>query len=284
MLRITKKINNNVALALDSAGKEIVVFGRGIGFPEMPYELTDLSKIQRTFYDIKFNYVELAASLPEDIVLLAADIVEIARCDLDCDLNPNLPITLADHLNFAIERFQTGMEVHSPLAYDIAHFYPIEVELGRQALEIIRQRKGLALPQCEATSIALHLINGEMENSDMHMTLTTTKVIRDVTNIIESTMGITLDTSGFNYSRFVTHIRYLLLRMQQGIQEVNGMSSAMRSLIREYPDIYCCTMKVVSYISTNYHWECSEDEKLYLFMHINRLKVRNDFGKKETQE
>lgn len=276
MLRITKKINNNVALALDSAGKEIVVFGRGIGFPAMPYELTDLSKIQRTFYDIKSNYVELAAALPEDMILLAADIVELARCDLDCDLNPNLPITLADHLNFAMERFQTGMEVHSPLTYDIAHFYPAEVEIGKQALEIIRQRKGIALPESEATSIALHLINGEMENNDMHATLTTTKVIRDVTNIIEQTLKITLDTSGFNYSRFSMHIRYLIQRMQQGTQEVNGMSSAMRQLIREYPDIYYCTMRVVSYFSDHFQWECNEDEKLYLFMHINRLKERND--------
>lgn len=276
MLRITKKINNNVALALDSAGKEIVVFGRGIGFPAMPYELTDLSKIQRTFYDIKSNYVELAAALPEDLILLAADIVELARCDLDCDLNPNLPITLADHLNFAIERFQTGMEVQSPLTYDIAHFYPAEMSLGRQALEIIRQRKGIVLPESEAASIALHLINGEMENNDMHATLTTTKVIRDITNIIEQTLKITLDTSGFNYSRFAMHIRYLLQRMQQGTQEVNGMSSAMRQLIREYPDIYYCTTKVVAYFSKQFQWECNEDEKLYLFMHINRLKERND--------
>lgn len=156
--------------------------------------------------------------------------------------------------------------------YDIAHFYPAEMSLGRQALEIIRQRKGIVLPESEAASIALHLINGEMENNDMHATLTTTKVIRDITNIIEQTLKITLDTSGFNYSRFAMHIRYLLQRMQQGTQEVNGMSSAMRQLIREYPDIYYCTTKVVAYFSKQFQWECNEDEKLYLFMHIIREK------------
>lgn len=276
MLLVTKKINNNVALALDSAGKEIIVFGRGIGFPAMPYELTDLSKVQRTFYDIKSNYVELAAALPEELVLLAADIVELARCDLDCDLNPNLPITLADHLSFSIERFQAGMVLQSPLAYDVAHFYPAEMALGRQALDIIRERKGIELPESEAASIALHLVNGEMENNDMHATLTSTKVIGDVTEIIEKTLKITLDTSGFNFSRFAMHIRYLLQRMQQGTQEVNGMSSAMRQLIREYPDVYYCTMKVAAYFSKQCQLECNDDEMLYLFMHINRLKERND--------
>lgn len=83
-MRIIKKINNNVALAKDGTGKDVVVFGKGIGFPAMPYELTDLSRIQRTFYDVKDSYVELSASLPEDMVMLAADIVELAQCDLDC--------------------------------------------------------------------------------------------------------------------------------------------------------------------------------------------------------
>ena len=86
-MKITKKLNNNVALAEDGAGKELVVFGTGIGFREVPYILTDLSKIQRTFYDVKASYVELAASLPEDMILLAADVVEQAQYELDCELN-----------------------------------------------------------------------------------------------------------------------------------------------------------------------------------------------------
>ena len=39
-MQICKKINNNVALARDAKGRELVVFGKGIGFPAMPYELT----------------------------------------------------------------------------------------------------------------------------------------------------------------------------------------------------------------------------------------------------
>lgn len=41
-MEVYKKINNNVALARDAKGRELVVFGKGIGFASMPYELTDL--------------------------------------------------------------------------------------------------------------------------------------------------------------------------------------------------------------------------------------------------
>ena len=58
-MRIIKKINNNVAVGLDSNGNEIVVFGKGIGFPEMPYELKELSKIDRTYYNIDHKYYKL---------------------------------------------------------------------------------------------------------------------------------------------------------------------------------------------------------------------------------
>ena len=44
-MKIIKKINTSAAIALDSFGKEIVVFGKGIGFPSVPYELEDLSLI-----------------------------------------------------------------------------------------------------------------------------------------------------------------------------------------------------------------------------------------------
>ena len=46
-MRVIKKINNNVALCLDNNNHELIAFGKGIGFPKIPYELDDLNKIDR---------------------------------------------------------------------------------------------------------------------------------------------------------------------------------------------------------------------------------------------
>lgn len=105
-MKIIRQINNNAALALDGNGKELVVLGRGVGFPQMPYELTDLSRIERTFYDVNPKCFGMAADLPRPLVLACAEITERAEIELDCALNPNLPFTLADHLNFAAERLR----------------------------------------------------------------------------------------------------------------------------------------------------------------------------------
>ena len=128
-MKIIKKINNNVALAQDARGNDLVVFGKGVGFPPMPCELKDLSNVQRTFYDVSQRYIDLLQDLPEGLLLAADDMVSEALGELDCDLNPNLPFILADHLNFAIQRSREGVSLQNPLSYDVSHLYPKEADL-----------------------------------------------------------------------------------------------------------------------------------------------------------
>lgn len=52
-----KKINNKVAVCRDGNQQELIAIGRGIGFPPAPYELTDLSKVDRTFCDVAQQYI-----------------------------------------------------------------------------------------------------------------------------------------------------------------------------------------------------------------------------------
>lgn len=217
-MKIIKKINTSAALALDSKGNEVVVLGKGIGFPKMPYDLKDLSVIEKTFYDLDPKYVEAIADLPQSILLASTEICELAQMELDCKLNPNLPITLADHLNFAIERFKKGIIISSPLAYDISHLYPKETDIGKQTLKILKETYDIILPEDETINIAMHVINAEIESGDLHSLMTTVKIIDEIVNMIEETMGRNLDQNSYCYSRFAMHMRYLIQRLSSGKQ------------------------------------------------------------------
>ena len=153
-MEVYKKINNNVALARDAKGRELVVFGKGIGFASMPYELTNLSCIQRTFYDVNEKYFALLRDVPEAVFLVADDIADTAREELDCTLNANLTYALADHLNFAIQRSREGLNVQVPLAYDIQHLYPQEYAIAKQGLHALCRSLAVDLPDTEIVSIA----------------------------------------------------------------------------------------------------------------------------------
>ena len=111
-MKLLRKINNNAAVAQDNRGREMVVLGRGVGFHPMPYELTDLSVVYRTFYDVDPQYYEILSNLPEDALLAAADITEQAEITLHTELNPNLPFTLAKGLLDAV----LCMVIYKPLS------------------------------------------------------------------------------------------------------------------------------------------------------------------------
>lgn len=273
-MKLLRKINNNAAVAQDKRGHEMVVLGRGVGFHTMPYELTDLSVVYRTFYDVDPKYYEMLSALPEAAVLASAEIAEQAEITLDCELNPNLPFTLADHIAFALQREQQGIQIALPIAYDVRQLYPRECELGLRALEIIRVRTNCTLPRAESVSIALHIINAELEGSDFSATVAAMDVLEDVTALVEQTLGIRLDRENYNYARFAMHIQFLVRRLRSDEPVQAGSGKILTELSREYPEVYHCACLVAQHLEERYHWHCSEDEVLYLLMHIHRVQSR----------
>ena len=275
-MKLLRKINNNAAVAQDKRGREMVVLGRGVGFHPMPCELTDLSVIYRTFYDVDPKYYDVLSSLPEASLLAGADIAEQAEILLDAELNPNLPFTLADHIAFALEREKQGIRMAVPLSYDVQQLYPREYELGLRALETIRIRTGSSLPRAEAVSLALHIINAELEGSDLHSTLAAMKVLDGLTNMIEEMLGISLDRSSYNYARFAMHIQFLVRRLSAGITVEHGSGNMLNELSKAYPDIYRCACAAARDIERHQGWHCSQDEVLYLMLHIYRVQNREN--------
>lgn len=139
----------------------------------------------------------------------------------------------------------------------------------------MKKKTGISLPASEATSIALHLINAEDRTSDMHLTLMMTKIIQDVIGIIESELAITFKKDSFNYSRFITHLRHLIQRQVRD-QQIFSDNSELYSTVRlQYPKVAACVDKIDAYFEKEYHWKYSDEEKLYLIMHINRVCAEN---------
>lgn len=136
---ILKKINNNVALAASDDGREVVVFGKGIGFHEMPYELADESLIQRKFYNVPESLQDMVGTLPDDVLLAASDIACFASQQLGCKLSGGLPFILADHLQFAVQRDDDQISAPNPLEHEVAFIYPRELEIGQAALAIVQK-------------------------------------------------------------------------------------------------------------------------------------------------
>lgn len=241
----------------------------------MPYELDDLDRIQRTFYNVSKRYIDLLPDLPEALMLAADDIAEEARDELDCELNPNLPFILADHLNFAIQRTRQGVALQNPLSYDVKHLYPKEYQIAARGMRELCSKMGVQLPESETVSVALHLINAEGKAGDMHDTLANVQLIAQLSEMVEDYFHIQIDRDSFNYSRLAMHMRYLVQRMSEGrpMQEDPATRELFRTVKMEYPQDYDCTRRIADWLAKNRGWHCSSEEQLYLVMHIHRVRV-----------
>ena len=275
-MKVIKKINNNVVICLDHNNRELVAFGRGIGFPAAPYELDDLSKIDRTYYGVNSSYMGLVNEIPEEVFEVAAKIVDMAVNYIDCELSSNLVFTLADHINFAIERNQRNMNLRNPFLYDIRYFYEKEMDIGNLAVKMIRRYLKVSLPEEEAGNIALHFINAEALIDKENEFNVSDTVVEEVTYLIEKELNIRIKREDFNYSRFVSHLQYLMKRKDAVSSISSDNIKLYMEMKEEFPVIYQCVLKIRDYMAGKLDWELSEEELLYLILHVNRLYARED--------
>ena len=268
-MRVIKNINNNVSLCIDSQGREVVAFGKGIGFHKPPYEIP-LSKIERTFYDINPGYLTVIAGIPEEIIKVAIEIVDYANSKTDQSYASNLILTLADHIYFAMKRKQNGINIKLPLFYEVNQLYPEEMKLGAYALNRINTGLKAELPREEAASIALHFVH--YNSQEKGKSGNSSSAVEKCADIIEKQMNVTIDKTGFHYLRFVTHVYYLLDRAKKHTNVSSDNERMFTAMRDEYPDIYQCALQLKNALNVDFN----DEETLYLMLHINRLCIRED--------
>lgn len=272
-MRAIKKINNNVAVCVDGNGLELIAFGKGIGFRQMPYEVS-LERIERTFYNVSEKYIGLINDLSIDIVEFTVKILGTIQNHLDYELNPNFVLTLADHLTFAMERERKNIYVHMPLVYDIEQTYPKEMELSRYIIQKLDEILHVRLKRNELSGIAMAIASAKVtdggETQKQHRK-DSEEILEDVCGIVEIQMGITVNKKSFDYARFATHVQYLLDRIYDKQYMDTDNLAIYQDLAEEFKDISFCVDKIVQYLDARLECEVTEEEKLYLILHVNRI-------------
>lgn len=276
-MKAIKKINNNVALCVDGHNKELIAFGKGIGFPVMPYEV-DLGQISMTFYRIEKRFYDLIDELPENVLEISALIVKEATKRLECNMNPNLVVSLADHINFAMIRMKKYKSMKMLFSYEVEQFYPKETELGRYAVNLIQKRLYVTLPDSEITNIAMHFVNAEEEQAQEIQGVAVEPFVSEIVDKIESAFSVQIDRNGFPYNRFAMHLRYYLKRIKTKEQFHDENTALFQMMKENYPQVYRCAVEIGQSIHEKYQTEIAEDEILYLMIHINRI-VQNTISK-----
>ncbi|EKV58125.1 BglG family transcription antiterminator LicT [Brachyspira hampsonii] len=271
---IKKILNNNVVASADENGQEIIVVGNGIGFKQKVGQEIDDKKIDKIFrMDTESSTDKLKQLFIEvkiESINAGSEIIEYAKKNLEKDLNKNIYITLTDHIDFAIERFEKGIDFKNALYWEIRKIYKKEFEIGQYALNIIEKHFSIRLPEEEAAAIAMHIVNAEYDGNMSH-TESMIGIVKKSINVVSLFVGKQLDEDSLDYQRFVTHLLFFAQRIiEQKFLEVK--SNALADTIRnEYPEEYKCAVKIADLISKEYDIEIGDEEITFLAVHIVRV-------------
>ena len=125
-----------------------------------------------------------------------------------------------------------------------AQLYPRELEVGRMATRLIKERFGTTLPYDEAASIAMHLVNAQFTASGLHQGVRMTETLTQVLDVINHAFDIHVDRESMSASRFVTHMRYMFARLDGASQISATPSGLVESIDAAYPEEFKCAERI----------------------------------------
>lgn len=273
---IKQIFNNNVILAKDSSKNEIVAMGCGIAFRKKVGDAININMIEKTFIlkqkETSEKFKLLLEDIPAEHVSLCYDIIEYAKNILNVDLNDYIYVTLTDHISYALKLNKDGIYRSNVLLWEIKKFYPKEYKIGLKAIELIEDETHQRLPEDEAGSIALHLVNAQINKAlnTREDASKLTEMVQDILNIVKYTYNIPLDENSLNYERFITHLRFFFKRLNKKEVVESEDDFLLEQVKSKYRQAYECMLSIEKYLGI----ELTDSEKLYLTLHIQRVTAR----------
>ena len=274
---VEKVLNNNVVVSIDpNTRKEVILMGSGIAFNKKPGQLIDDKKIEKTFIvddeNLGNKIKKLINQIPEGIFEITDEIITYAIVELNVELDKQVYVSLADHIGFAVKRFKNGITIKNELLNEIRRVHRNEFKVSLWAVDYINKKLDIQLPEDEAGFIALHFVNAEY-GTDIRDAVKFPDQMQAIVDIVERDLGILLDESSLHYERFMTHIKFLIQRIYR--KELLSSEDRELSLMmqRKYPREYQCSVKVAEYIMKATGSRLSEEEIMYLSVHIRRVST-----------
>jgi len=269
---ISKILNNNVVISEENQ-EEVILMGRRLAFgrkvgQEIPDELIEKK------YVLSENRRQLLMELPAEVMEMSDKIISFAREKLQKKLKDTAFLAMADHIHGVLLRLEDDIYLKNFLMWDIKRFFPIEFEVGQYAKQLLSAYVSKELPDDEAAFMALTLVNAELENGD-GTARDLTMMMEEIMTIVKYSLEISLDEEDIYLERFMTHLKFFCERVLTNSGNRDLEDNEMFDLLKcKYPLVYETTRKIAEFLKQTRNYQTSEDEQLYLTIHLSRMKRR----------
>ncbi len=270
-MRVLKILNNNALLAVDDNQVEYVFLGSGIGFNNKNgaefISKEDTKKfILSSNIDRDKSSVEIVNSVEPHFIEISAEIITLAEEKFG-EVDENILLPLADHIAFAIERIEKKMDISNPFTKELQLLFPDEFEVALKGKQIILDKTGIDINADEVSYITLH-IHSAISTSHISLSLQMAKFIQDFIADLGQECGIKISDGTLSYSRFMTHMRYMIARVTRKERlDLNMNDYCKQNFKFSYDKAEYLTREIGKLLKL----EIKDVEVGYLALHIERV-------------
>ncbi len=275
---VKKVLNSSIILIEGEGSQDSIVMSKGIGYGRKAGETVELQEDSRYFIPVsnvdRKHLLELLDAIPAVYLEVTRDVVTYAEKLLKTSLNEHIYLALTDHLHFAVKRFKEDMVVRNKMSWELKTFYPKEYEVGRYALETVRQKIGVELPAVETANIAFHILNAQKDAKTDYDVMQAARLIGNVVSLVTYLIKNQPDKESIHYSRFITHMQFFAERILGNCMLESEDDFLYSQISLGYPQAVSYAEKIRTYILKEYNKTITNEEVAFLAVHIQRLVLR----------
>ncbi len=274
-MQVRRVLSNNAVVAVGADGQQVVALGRGIGHGRRPGDELDGGRIEQIFVATgdaaRDQLSQFVADLPLECVRAASKVAELAHERLGIPVTQALILPLADHLAFAVRRRADGITLQLPLVWEISQLYPDELAVGRESIVVAGGMLGVELDADEAAALAMHFVNSQFAAPGVSAAMRMTESISRILDLLESSTTLRIDRTSMSTARFVTHLRYLYVRIAGTSQHADPNATLSEAIANAHPEAMSYAEKIAHLIGMDTNTTLNRDEIAYLALHVARL-------------
>lgn len=230
-------MNNNVVIATDDMRREYVVISLGIAYSIKVGQEIPENRIERVFSSVqeKNQLEQMIEMIPQQYFDIAVEIIEYVQQVLNRKLSNSIYITLTDHINFVKERVEKGILPENSLKWEVRQYYPKEYQVSKKVVELLEDEFECELNDDEVASIAMHIINAEMDSTTVKRSSDVIRLMDEVMQILRYQAKIIDNLDDLNYQRLITHVRFFIQRIlaNKQLNEDNPLFKMVKQTYQE---------------------------------------------------
>lgn len=269
-----KKILNNNAIITEDNNEELILTGRGIGYDVAVGDEVDKKLIEKKFVFSEGEKARFFSLFDGDKSYydVSKKIFEMFEEELGVNLYEKAILGLADHISFLVERTRKNEYIQFTVINDVISIYNREYLVAKKSLNIINETYDIQVPEDEAGFIAFHIVSAEKDSGSGNP-LKLINFVSSIMHIINSYYPYFKNNeNNLTYSRMVMHMRFLGNRVLEKFSLKGSEIIAMFGIYKKNRRLINCVEEIADYIKQKYDWELSDEEKIYIMIHIQRIE------------